>query len=117
MTNQEFDQYCQEGNNALSDLDFAYNSETGEFDLPTIEWDGMYGKSREVFDNAEEQSKALEEYNKNLKKWVVEYRRKEYEEKQAAMAEKKRIEKMKTVGEQNPVLKGLLLQMLGEQYG
>ena len=44
---------------SLSDLDYCYNQTTGNFDLPAIEWDGIYGKHWEVFKTEEERSARL----------------------------------------------------------
>ena len=44
----------------LSDLDMAYNKETGEYDIFAVEWDGMYGKYWQYFSTEEEREEAIE---------------------------------------------------------
>ena len=48
----------------VSDLDYSYNPETKEFDLPAVEWENSYGRWWQVFSSEEERGKALEENKK-----------------------------------------------------
>ena len=116
MTREEFDIYCQE-NDALSDLDYGYNPETEEFDVPSIEWDGPMGRHWERFETEEMRDEALAKYKRDLHEWTVNYRRKQWEERMAKAKEAERIENLKTIGGQNPELKELFMKMVEEKYG
>jgi hypothetical protein len=61
----------------LSDLDYAFNPETGEYDIPAVEWDGEYGKHWSYYESEEARTKALNEnqaYNERpeVKAYIVE---------------------------------------------
>ena len=45
----------------VSDLDYAYNPQTKEFDLPSVEWSDCYGKHWQTFESEEARTKALDE--------------------------------------------------------
>jgi len=45
----------------VSDLDYSYNPQTKEFDLPAVEWEDCYGRHWETFSSEEERTKALDE--------------------------------------------------------
>lgn len=45
----------------VSDLDYGYNKETGNYDVPAVEWDTPYGRHWEYFQTEEARSKALAE--------------------------------------------------------
>lgn len=56
---------------ALSDMDSAYNPETKEFDIPSAEWDGIYGKHWVKYVSEEARDKALKSYQCDMNKWVA----------------------------------------------
>ena len=45
----------------VSDLDYAFNQATGQWDIPAVEWETPYGRFWERFESEEARSKALEE--------------------------------------------------------
>lgn len=45
----------------VSDLDYSYNKETGNYDLPAVEWSTDMGRFWETFATEELRTKALEE--------------------------------------------------------
>jgi hypothetical protein len=45
----------------VSDLDYSYNSETKEFDLPAVEWENWNGRWWQTFSSEEARTKALDE--------------------------------------------------------
>ena len=45
----------------VSDLDYSYNPQTEEFDLPAVEWEDCYGRHWETFSSEEERTIALDE--------------------------------------------------------
>lgn len=51
----------------LSDLDYGYNHESGKYDLPAIEWDGIYGKHWEYFRTEEERNARLEKHKQDIR--------------------------------------------------
>ena len=44
----------------VSDLDYAFNPVTGEFDIPAVEWDGDYGKYWVRYESEEARTEALD---------------------------------------------------------
>jgi hypothetical protein len=77
----------QNNYDTLSDLDYSYNKQTGEYDIPSIEWDGPYGKHWVRFDSEEERTEALEKYNKNVKDFTEIFIKQKEEERQKRRAE------------------------------
>ena len=57
----------------LSDMDYSYNPETKKFDIPAVEWDGIYGKHWERFDSEEARTIRLDRYSKELDAHIAEY--------------------------------------------
>ena len=45
----------------VSDLDYAYNPQTKEFDLPSVEWEDFHGTHWQTFESEEARTKALDE--------------------------------------------------------
>lgn len=74
VTAEEFEAFELE-NDVLSDVDMTYNEVTKEYDVPSIEWDGMYGRHWQKFESEEALKKALEAYDKRLNEWVMNYRK------------------------------------------
>lgn len=102
ITESEFDAYLHAGNDMVSDLDYGYNHEDGKWNVPSIEWDGWYGKHWSRYESEEARSNALNEYNKNLNAWVLNYREVIAAEKAGKKAEQKRIANLNTLGGQFP---------------
>jgi hypothetical protein len=106
---------------SLSDMDYGLNRETGEYTLPAIEWDGMYGKHWEYFSTEEERSARLARHSKECIESLPEIRniiRETEEAKRNAGVEKgkkKRALKVaKTLGGQHPELGELLVKFRNE---
>jgi hypothetical protein len=53
----------------VSDVDFGFNSETGQFDIPSIEWDGVYGTHWTRYGSEEERSQVLKEHQRHMEVW------------------------------------------------
>jgi len=53
---------------SLSDLDYCYNQTSGKFDIPGIEWDGIYGSHWEFFRTEEERSARLKKHQTEIDK-------------------------------------------------
>ena len=121
---KEFDAFCRE-NDALSDM-----QEAGVYDgityKPAIEWDGPYGKHWVSFETEEAMYARLDRYDREIAKWVVEYRSRggisEMEADLMAIAKKRAEAKRKvahekkvarSLGGQHPVLAQLLAAARG----
>ena len=109
MTNAEFEAFEQDGNDVLSDMDYSFNHETKEFDIPALEWDGWYGKHWERFTSEEAREARLERYNNDMVKFTLLYRKRKEDERKAKIAEAKRVKSLKTIGGQFPELRSLLV--------
>lgn len=107
FTSKEWDEYCNSGENILSDMDYGYNRETGEYTLPALEWDSDYGKHWEYFNTEEEREKALEDYRKGYEGWLLNYRAEMKIAYWAKEYEKSRIKSLKTLGGQFEILQTL----------
>lgn len=111
ITSKEFEVMSMEVD-SISDLDYGRNSVTGEYDVPAVEFDGIYGKHWVYYNSEEDRSEALKKHNKKCEDWLKDYRiRKVLADiyKGKVIGEKKRMMKeAKTLGGQFPVLKQLL---------
>jgi hypothetical protein len=58
-------------NKALSDIDYGYNSETGEYDIPKLEWDYYMGRYWTSYESEEARTIALDEYQADLDDYVA----------------------------------------------
>lgn len=107
ITQSEFQEFENQGNNTLSDVDFSYNPETGKYDIPAIEWDSIYGTYWTKYDSIEARDAALESYTNSLNIFVIRLREAKENERKVKIAEAKRIKSLKTLGGQFDVLKNL----------
>ena len=106
ITAKEFELFSHE-HIVLSDVDFGLNRETGEYDVPSLEWDGIYGKHWVQYDSEEDRQYALDQYEMGLESWVKAHRVKVQWEKEQKEKEIQEIEKSKTLGGQFPILEEL----------
>ena len=102
MSQSEVDAYYEAGNEGVSDLDYAYNRESGKWDIPSIEWDGWYGTHWSRYESEEARTKALDKHVKDMNAWVLNYREVKVAEKAAKKEEIKRIANLGTLGGQFP---------------
>ena len=109
MTNAEFEAFQNDGNDVLSDMDYSYNRETKEYDVPALEWDGWYGKHWERFTSEEAREARLERYNNDMVKFTLKARIEAEEARKAKIAEARRVKNLKTIGGQFPELRSLLV--------
>jgi len=109
MSGAEFDAFMHAGNDVLSDMDYGYNRETGEYTVPALEWDGWYGKHWSYFVSEEAREARLERYNDDMVKFTLAYRIDKENERKAKIAERKRVHSLKTLGGQFPELRNLLV--------
>ena len=109
ITQKEFDKFF-ETNVLLSDMDFG-RDENGEFTVPMIEWDGIYGKHWSRYDTEEDRQFALDQYEIGLESWVKAYRVKVQWEKEQKEKETQKIEGLKTIGGMFPELEELKSKM------
>lgn len=56
----------------LSDMDYAYNPATEKYDIPAVEWDGIYGKHWQKFESEEARTAYLNERESRLNKLIIE---------------------------------------------
>jgi hypothetical protein len=109
MTGAEFQAFMDAGNDVLSDMDYGFNHESGEYDVPALEWDGWYGKHWCYFASEEARQARLERYNNDMVTFVLKYRIDKENKRKAKIAEAKRIKNLKTIGGQFPELRSLLV--------
>ena len=113
ITVKEFDAWGRE-NDGISDIDYSYNPETKEYDIPSVEWDGPYGRHWVRYESQEAMEKALNRHELQRNQWILEYRTRSIQEaidkgrKMREISKQKR--EAKTLGGQFPVLKQLLEQ-------
>jgi hypothetical protein len=108
-TSKEFDAYCKEFD-TISDLDMCYNSDTDEYDLPSIEWDGYMGKYWQRFYTESARQEALDLHTTRMNAWVLEYRKEETKRLKAKKLKAKQMWKNRTLGGQHPELAKLKAQ-------
>jgi len=113
LTNEEFYVYGQE-EHVLSDMDYGFNPETDEYDVPALEWDGWFGKHWTYYDTEAAREEALEEYERNMEEWVVEYRKELAVATAEKLRQRKALKEMKTLGGNCPELGELLVKMRNE---
>lgn len=103
ITGKEFQEYSWQYD-VLSDMDYSLNSETGEYTVPAVEWDGPYGTHWVRFVSEEARELALTEYQTHMNGWVIELRKRKFEELEAKRLASKKLQEMKTLGGQFPQL-------------
>ncbi len=108
ITGAEFEKYSHM-NDVLSDVDMGFNRETNEYDVPSVEWDGPYGRHWSRYISEEARDEALNAYQKDLDEWVASYRIEREVKIKAKKAEVKRIAGLSTLGIQFPELANLIL--------
>ena len=99
----------------VSDIDYSYNAETGEYDIPAVEWESCYGRYWVTYENEAAREAALnshkESFEQELLEWVAEYRarmKKEAIEKgRRIAAERRNLKEAKTLGGSFPILEKL----------
>lgn len=110
ITPQEFDLFSDE-HNMLSDMDYGRNQETGEYDVPALEWDGPYGKHWSYYDSEEDRQYALDQYEMGLEHWVKKHRITVQWEKEQKEKKIREIENSKTLGGMFPELEKLKMSL------
>lgn len=75
ISHKELDAYYNNGGNCVSDLDYGYNPETKEYDLPSVEWDSAYGRYWQYYETEEARDKALELNRTRMNAWVLDWRK------------------------------------------
>jgi len=92
----------------LSDLDMAYDSETGDYTLFAVEFDGIFGKHWEYFKTEEERDERLKRYEQELLEAIVQVRedikQEAIEKGRRVGEEKRRLREARTLGGQFPEL-------------
>lgn len=107
VSNKEFEKYSQEFD-IVSDVDYGYNNETGEFDVPSIEWCGVYGIHWSQYETEEQRSEVLREHEQHMNKWVLNYRLEQEKKREETKRKNRQLRELKTLGAQCPQLKELL---------
>lgn len=103
ITGKEFEAYCK-WNKYLSDMDYSLNRETGEYDVPAIEWEDYYGRWWSRYESEEAREAALDKYEKELEEWVLAHRAEKVKNRIRKEREAREIAKMKTLGGMFPEL-------------
>ena len=111
ITSKEFEAYQREGRKVLSDIDFSYNSETKEYDVPAVEWEDYMGRWWVRYESEEAREKALNQYQYDLEFWVKKYRIEEKIREEKRIAKEREIAESKTLGGMFPELAELKLKM------
>lgn len=102
-------------NEALSDMDYMRNAETGEYDVPALEWDGIFGKHWQRFGCEEDRDAALDRYDRRIAAWVIDFRNRKIVPDPLKIARRKmarKIQQAKTLGGQHPELLKLKNRMI-----
>ena len=107
MTGAEFEAYGID-NKTLSDMDYSYNKESGEYDVPALEWDTYMGRFWDRYDSEEARTEALKEYNDSMVTWTMKRRIEKEEARVNKIAEARRVKTLKSLGGQFPELVKLL---------
>ena len=122
ITNEEIERICQY-TDGLSDLDRAWDPETGDYTLFAIEWDGNYGRHWEYFKTEEDREATLMAHSARQIEMLPMVRQELAEEaeaaKQAAIEKglkKKALREARTLGGQHEILAVLLVQMRNDRW-
>ena len=100
-------------NEMFSDICMSHNSETGKYDIHAIEWDGPHGRYWIKYENVEMRDQALDDYQREMNAWVIEYRIRMGKIKRVKNQKAKAIMVAKTLGGQHPILSELKKTMEG----
>lgn len=107
ITSEEFNEYSM-WNKVLSDIDFGYNPETGEYDVPALEWESdLGGRYWWYYKSEEAREAALDEYNKDMEDFVLNLRAEKVKSRILKERKSREIAKMKTLGGMFPELEKL----------
>ena len=104
ITNEEFQKYCDNGGYYVSDMSYGMNRETGEYDVPVVEWESDMGRYWERFDSEEARSKELQKNDRQMKQFVLDYRKLEAKRILKKLNDRKKIQTLRTLGGQFPEL-------------
>ena len=89
----------------LSDMDYGFNRETGEYDVPAVELDGIYGKHWIYFETEEDRGEYLDRLEADFNYWVLAQREEQKAIRAAKREEALRIKNMKTLGSLEVLIK------------
>jgi len=89
----------------LSDMDYGLNRETGEYTVPAVEVDGIYGKHWVYFETEQDRGEYLDRLEDEFNYWVLGYRAEQKAIKAAKREEALRIKNMKTLGSLEVLIK------------
>jgi len=89
----------------LSDMDYGLNRETGEYTVPAVEVDGIYGKHWVYFETEQDRGEFLDRLETDFNYWVLAHRAEQKAIKAAKREEALRIKNMKTLGSLEVLIK------------
>lgn len=104
ITGKEFQEFCESGNYYLSDIDYGMNQDTKEWDVPVVEWESVMGRYRTRYESEEARTTALDLYELELERWVLNRRGAESARRLIKLYENNKIQTMRTLGGQFPEL-------------
>jgi len=110
ITPKEFESYGI-NHRTLSDMDYSLNSETGKWDIPSLEWSDYMGEFWSRYDSEEARTEALNEYEMDMEMWVKIERTKLKFKEEMKIKKSKEIKEMKTLGGQFPELHSLQVKL------
>lgn len=101
--------------NTVSDMDYGYDSVTGEYTVPSVEWSTLYGRYWARYGSELERQTAIEENERHCEEykveWLSDYRARLAARNKERGESARRLRELKTLGVQFPVLKELLVKL------
>ena len=104
ITGKEFEEYYDRGNYVVSDLDYGRNPQTGEWDVPKIEWESSMGRFWIAYKDEDDRQHALDIYDLDIERFVLEMRGEESKRRLVKLYENQKVRTLKTLGGQFPEL-------------
>jgi len=107
ISKKEFEAYTNAGGKTLSDMDMAWDFEKKTWSVPGVEWSDWYGDHWSYYVDEDARDAALNEYQDEMDKWVLNYRVEQAKAKAEKLAEKKYYDELNTLGSMFPQLQTL----------